>query len=112
MRSIAAVCLVLLASCSTLSKPVYTQPIDPTTGAPVGPAVPVYNPDGSQSTVGDAIADTIDSLTPAITGTATALAGPFGGMLAAGLLAMGIGTLKKKQPPSAPPPGPTVTPTA
>ena len=48
-------------------------------------------------TVGDAVADTVDGLTPLVTGTATALGGPMGGILAAGLLAFGAGALRKKK---------------
>lgn len=95
-------CVFLIAGCSALGNPVYTQPIDPTTGAPVGPAVPAQNEDGTPMTVGDTIADTIDGLTPAITGTATAIGGPMGGILVAGLLAFGVGAVRnrKKNPPA------------
>lgn len=61
MRTVAAALLVAMASCASLERPVYTQPVDPITGAPTGPAVPVMDPDGTTRTVGETLADGLDS---------------------------------------------------
>jgi len=99
-----AVAALLAAGCAGLDQQVSTQPVDPATGMPVGPPAPAVDEGGDPVTVGDTIAETLGGAAPVITGTATALGGTMAGILAAGLVAYGVGSLRNRRRAAAPPP--------
>ena len=99
-RPVILLAALALTGCHLLEKPVYA-PGEPLPDGTPTPPVAVVDPDGTERTVGEELADAIDEIDDAAAGTLGALGGPLAPLMAlAGMLGLGgtAAALRKKYP--------------